>query len=119
MNTNNFNNEGKPIYFVNNGYMVWYDYAIIKLGTLFESLANIGLVRKFDCTIRLWVNTGALSVAVTNPNAANLTYSLTSANNTFTNTCPLVVGFYCKLFECRFHRWNTCYYTKYSSWSIH
>lgn len=93
LSTNNLNNEGKPIYFVNNGYMVWYDYAIIKLGTLFESLANIGLVRKFDCTIRLWVNTGALSVAVTNPNAANLTYSLTSANNTFTNTCPFTVNY--------------------------
>jgi len=73
--------------------MVWYDYAIIKLGFLFESLANIGLVRKFDCTICLWVNTGALSLAVTNPNTANLTYSLTSANNTFTNTCPFTVNY--------------------------
>ncbi len=48
--------------------MIWNDYAVIKLSTLFESLANIGLVRKFDCTLRLWLNTGTVDVTVANPN---------------------------------------------------
>ena len=49
-------NELRPSYEVvgaaNSKYMIWNDYAVIKLSTLFESLANIGLVRKFDCTLR-------------------------------------------------------------------
>jgi len=89
----NLNNEHKPTYQVlNTNYMVWYDYAVIKLGNLFESLANIGLVRKFDCTIRLWVNTGTINATIANPNATNTTYTLTSANNTFTNTCPFTLN---------------------------
>jgi hypothetical protein len=78
--------------------MIWNDYAVIKLSTLFESLANIGLVRKFDCTLRLWLNTGTVNVTVANPNqnstsANQLQYSLTTANNTFTNTCPFTVNY--------------------------
>ena len=93
LSTNNLNNEHKPTYQVlNTNYMVWYDYAVIKLGNLFESLANIGLVRKFDCTIRLWVNTGTVNAAVTNPNATNTAMTLTSANNSFTNTCPFTLN---------------------------
>jgi hypothetical protein len=94
LSTTNLTNEGKPIYQVlNTNYMTWYDTAVIKLSNLFESLGNVGLVRKFDCTIRLWVNTGSVNVAVTNPNATNLTYSLATANNTFTNTCPFTLNY--------------------------
>jgi hypothetical protein len=95
-------NELRPSYEVvgaaNSKYMIWNDYAVIKLSTLFESLANIGLVRKFDCTLRLWLNTGTVNITVANPNkdstsATQLQYSLTTANNTFTNTCPFVVNY--------------------------
>ena len=46
--------EFRPTYEVrNSNYMIWYDYAVIKLSSVFESLANIGLVCKlivlFDC----------------------------------------------------------------------
>jgi hypothetical protein len=95
--------ELRPTYEVNNKCMIWNDYAVIKLSNLFESLANIGLVRKFDCTLRLWLNTGTVNVTVANPNvnstaaAANATaplqYSITAANNTFTNTCPFTVNY--------------------------
>ena len=104
--TNNFNNiaptilsatnllnECKPTYQVlNTNYMVWYDYAVIRLSSLFESLANIGLMRKFDCTIRLWLNTGTINATIANPNGDTLTYSIDSANNTFTNTCPFTLN---------------------------
>ena len=73
--------------------MVWYDYAVIKLSTVFESLANIGLVRKFDCTLRLWLNTGTVNITVATPNSPAPGYSLTTTNNTFTNTCPFLVNY--------------------------
>ena len=87
-------NELRPTYeVVNTNYMVWYDYAVIKLASVFESLANIGLVRKFDCTLRLWFNTGTVNITVGNPNATNFQYSLTTANSTFTNTCPFMINY--------------------------
>ena len=87
-------NELKPFYTVlNTNYMVWYDYAIIKLSTLFESLANIGLVRKFDCTLRLWFNTGTVGITVATPNTATPGYTISPSTNTFTNTCPLMVNY--------------------------
>ena len=93
LSANNLNNEHKPTYQVlATNYMVWYDYAVIKLGNLFESIANIGLVRKFDCTIRLWLNTGTVNATVANPNATTTSMTLTPANNTFTNTCPFTIN---------------------------
>ena len=89
----NLNNEHKPTYQVlNANYMVWYDFAVIKLGNLFESIANIGLLRKFDCTIRLWVNTGTVNATIANPNLTTLAMTLTPANNSFTNTCPFTIN---------------------------
>ena len=43
--------------------MIWYDYAVIRMSCIFESSANIGLVRQFDSTLRAWVNTGTLGIA--------------------------------------------------------
>jgi hypothetical protein len=48
---------------------VWYDFAVIKLAHLFESLGKMGLVvlvRRYDATLRLWVNTGTVKVDVAN-----------------------------------------------------
>ena len=73
--------------------MVWYDYAVIRLASIFESLANIGLVRKFDCTIRLWINTGTVGITVGNPNTTTLQYGLTTATNSFTNSVPFTVNY--------------------------
>ena len=55
VNTTELNAEFRPTYQVNNSYMVWTDYVVIKLATLLESLGAIGLVKKFDCTLRLWL----------------------------------------------------------------
>jgi hypothetical protein len=82
------NNEFRPYYTVQNNYMVWHDYAVIKLNYLFESLNKIGLVKRLDAQLRLWVNTGTVNVTVANPDANTCAYNLTPANNTFSNTCP-------------------------------
>lgn len=90
---NQLNNEFRPYYEEKNGYMIWYDFAVIKLSHIFESLGKINLVRRFDATIRLWVNTGTVNVNITDASSnSTLGYYLSSANNTFSNTCPLLVN---------------------------
>ncbi len=73
--------------------MTWYDFAVIKLEHLFESLRKMGLVRRFDTTLRLWVNTGTVSVTVQSSESNTLNYALTPNNNSFSNTCPLLVNY--------------------------
>jgi hypothetical protein len=72
--------------------MYWHDYAGIKLNYLFESLKKIGLVKRFDAQLRLWINTGTFNVTVTGANASNTGYNSTPADNTFSNTCPIMVN---------------------------
>jgi hypothetical protein len=52
---------------VKDNYMVWHDYAVIKLNYLFESLNKIGLVKRLDAQLRFWVNTGTINVTVADP----------------------------------------------------
>ncbi len=47
--------------------MVWYDFTVSELTHLFESLGKMGLVRRFDTTLRLWLNTGTVNVTVVYP----------------------------------------------------
>lgn len=95
-NLTQLKNDFIPTYEVlNTNYMVWYDYAVIKLSTIFESLSSIGLTRKADIFLRLYVNTGTLNVAVSSPNTATPGYSLTTANNAFTGTCPFTINYLC------------------------
>ena len=86
-------NDYTPYYEVRGtNYMVWYDYAVIKLSTVFESLSKIGLTRKADIFLRLYVNTGTLNATVSAPGLTTLGYSITSANNSFTGTCPFTIN---------------------------
>jgi len=84
--------ELRPRYFIENNQMIINDVAVIKLRDLFDSMANIGLVRRFDAVVRLYVNTGAISVNLTNGAAANNTYATNSGLSTFSNTCPMVIN---------------------------
>jgi hypothetical protein len=53
----------------------------------------MGLVRRFDATLRLWVNTGTVKVDAVNDGVhASQNYTLTPENNSFSNTCPLMVN---------------------------
>jgi len=94
MTPTQLNTEFRPYYTTSGNYMYWHDYAVIKLNYLFESLNKIGLVKRLDVQLRLWVNTGTVNVSVAAPDtAANTAYNLTPANNTFSNTCPLMVNY--------------------------
>jgi hypothetical protein len=89
----NLATEFRPYYEVKGNYMVWYDFAVIKLSHLFESLGKMGLVRRFDATLRLWVNTGTVNITTDNVGKdVSQNYTLTPNNNSFSNTCPLMVN---------------------------
>jgi hypothetical protein len=93
VSTQNLAAEYRPYHVRSGNYMIWYDFAVIRLSHLFESLGKFGLLHRFDASIRLWVNTGTVNVTVGSANSTNLAYSLTSANNTFSNTCPLMINY--------------------------
>jgi hypothetical protein len=96
MTVTNLANEFRPYYETKSNYMIWYDYAVIKLNHLFESMDHIGLTQKLDASLRLWLNTGTVNVSVANAgtaSGANMAYSITPANNTFSKTCPLLVNY--------------------------
>jgi hypothetical protein len=98
MTVTNLANEFRPYYETKAGtggtYMIWYDYAVIKLYHLFESMDHIGLTQKLDASLRLWLNCGTVNITVGSAGTpANMTYSITPANNTFSNICPLLVHY--------------------------
>lgn len=95
-NLSQLKNDFTPTYEVlNTNYMVWYDYAVVKLSTIFESLSSIGLTRRADIFLRLYVNTGTLNATISSPNSATPGYSLTVANNSFNATCPFTINYLC------------------------
>lgn len=98
LSTTQMANEARPYFTrstdVSGSYMIWYDVAVIKLSTIFESLGKIGLVKRFDATVRLWINTGTVGITVGNPNTATASYTMTASNNTFSNTCPLMINYF-------------------------
>jgi hypothetical protein len=83
--------EYRPNYTVVGTTMVWTDYAIIPMKYLCDCFDKIGLVRKFSSVIRLYLNTGSLSVTVAGTNSTALALGV-AANSTFANTCPFTIN---------------------------
>ena len=91
MTASNLAAEFRPYYETKSNHMIWYDFAVIKLNHLFESIDHIGLTQKLDASLRIWFNCGTVNVTVggnTTASGANMSYNITPANNTFSNTCP-------------------------------
>jgi len=84
--------EFKPHYTVSSDgkFMYWFDYAIINLKYLVDGIAKLGLVKKAELKLKMYVNTGAVSVKVYGPDAATTSYGATTT--TFANTCPFTVN---------------------------
>ena len=82
--------EYKPYYTVTGNFMYWFDYAIINLKYIVDAIAKIGLVKKAELKLKMYVNTGALSVKVYGPNATTTSYG--AVTTTFANTCPMTVN---------------------------
>ena len=85
-------NDFKSTYQVlNANYGVIYDVAVIRLKDIFDCMNNIGLVKKFSGVLRLYVNTGSLSLSCV-ANAAVPQYNFSVANSTFSNLCPFTIN---------------------------
>ena len=99
MTVNNLAGEFRPYYEVKgitgSKYMIWYDFAVIKLNHLFESIDHIGLTQKLDASLRIWLNCGTVNVTVAGAasGGTNMAYSITPQNNSFSNTCPLLISY--------------------------
>ena len=84
--------EFKPYYAVSGNYMIWYDFLVIRVKDLLDSMNNIGLTRRFDAMLRIYVNTGLCCVQVAAPNNANANLQFRLADSTFVNTCPITIN---------------------------
>ena len=92
MSATNIINEFKPYYTVTaTGIMTWYDVALIPLKYLCDCIDKMGLVKKMDLVMRIYLNTGAVQVQVQNPGLATVAYGTFSSN--FGSTCPLTVNY--------------------------
>jgi hypothetical protein len=83
--------EFKPYYTQVGNQMQWYDLAVIPLKYLCDVVDKIGLVKKLDMVLRMYLNTGSLVCAVTQPALATVQYGAVSSN-TFSNTVPFSVN---------------------------
>jgi len=82
--------EYKPYYTVSGNIMYWFDYAIINLKYIVDAIAKIGLVKKAELKLKMYVNTGAVNVKVYGPNLTTTSYG--AVTTTFANTCPMTVN---------------------------
>ena len=86
------NTELKCNYQVSNNIMNWSDVAVIKVGDIFDSMKQLGMLKKFDGILRLYLNLGSVQIAVTNPSAGGTTYLYGLATSSFTNTIPFTIN---------------------------
>jgi len=100
MTASDLSQEFKSYYTLVGNKMVWYDTAVIPLKWLCDSMRAIGLTKKFDAQIRLYLNTGSLVTPITfvtsaSPGVASAVgfpqYG-TPTSSTFANTCPYTVN---------------------------
>jgi hypothetical protein len=91
MSISNLGSEYKPYYTVQGNCMYWFDYAIINLKYILDAIAKIGLVKKADLRLRMYVNTGAVQITA-QQSAANVT-TYKSFKSSFANTCPITVNY--------------------------
>jgi hypothetical protein len=94
---NKLKSEYKSTYYVSGNYGYITDLAIIRLKDIFDCMNNIGLVKRFNGVLRLYINTGSLYVNcnvnnTSDTGTANPNYKFSVSNSTFTNVCPFTIN---------------------------
>jgi hypothetical protein len=84
-------NEYKPIFSYVGNVLYWQDVAIIPMKYLCDVFDKMGLVRKLSAVMRIYLNTGSISVRVTDPTLNTQKFDQI-ANSTFSNTCPFTIN---------------------------
>jgi len=88
--------EFRPTFQIISNVMVWTDYCLIPLANVLDSIKQFPLTKRFDATIRMYLNTNSMvncQVATGAIGATNSQSLLSSGSyNTFQNTCPLMIN---------------------------
>ena len=89
----NLKADFKPYYTVasDGKTMYWFDYSVINLKYLVDSLAQIGIVRRLNLRLRVTYNMGSVSMVIANPGVATQSYS--SFTHTFGGSCPFTINY--------------------------
>ena len=84
----------KPYYTVSTDgkTMLWFDYSVINLKYLVDSLAQIGLVRRLNLRLRVTYNMGSVKMVIANPGVV-ATQNYTSFTHTFGGSCPFTINY--------------------------
>lgn len=91
MTSTQLQSEFKPYFTYVGNVLTWYDVGIIPLKYLTDVMDKLGLVRKLSSVMRIYFNTGSLSVPVSNPATATQWFGAPT-NSTFPNTCPFTIN---------------------------
>jgi hypothetical protein len=89
----NLKSDFKPYYTVasDGKTMYWFDYSIINLKYLVDSLAQIGIVRRLNLRLRVTYNMGSVQMVINTPGVA-ATQNYTSFSHTFGGSCPFTLN---------------------------
>lgn len=85
--SNQLNQEFQSTFEIVGNQAVWKDYCVIFLKDILDAMDKIGLVRRLDAILRIYVNTGFVKVSY--PAASQLLFAPT--DTTFTDTTPVIV----------------------------
>lgn len=91
MNATQLAEEGKGYYSVVDSSMVWQDIAILPLKYLCDCIDKMGLVKKLDLNLRIYLNTGTLSATCASAATPTSAYGAIT-QNTFVNTVPFTIN---------------------------
>ena len=89
-------NEFKPYYSTTTASstqtMVWQDLAVIPLKYLCDCLDKMGLVKKLDLILRVYMNTGSLSATCAQTGGSQSSFGAI-VSSTFVNTVPFSINY--------------------------
>ena len=84
----NYLAQAQPTFSVSAEFMKWTNYCVIKIGDIMGCMDRIGLTRRFDGVIRLYLNTGTSAISCDAQTYSNFTASTTN----FTGTSPFTIN---------------------------
>jgi hypothetical protein len=92
-------NEFRPYYKLNTissgkQVMTWYDYCVIPVKSLADVMDKMGLCKKMDVLLRLYINTGSITAAVGGTVTAGNYYYSGLSGSTFSNVCPMTINYH-------------------------
>lgn len=87
--------ENRDYSVINGNYQIWYQTAVIRLKDILSSFDGLSLMKRFNGTLKIYINTGSFAVAssiVSTAGDLNPVYNLSGNQTTFSNTCPLMLN---------------------------